>query len=112
MTFRISAFGLLSAFGFKSGWSRPPNTRRVFPCDLSSRHHPPSCYTIRMASALKELPPLILASASPRRAELLRQLGIKFQVLASDVPEIHNEQLTANEIAQVNAYRKARAIAK
>jgi septum formation protein len=65
-----------------------------------------------MASALKELPPIILASASPRRAELLRQLGIDFQVLASEVPEIHNEQLTANEIAQVNAYRKARAIAK
>ncbi len=67
---------------------------------------------MRMASALKELPPVILASASPRRAELLRQLGIEFQVLASEVPEIHNEQLTANEIAQVNAYRKARAIAK
>ena len=65
-----------------------------------------------MAAALKELPPVILASASPRRAELLRQLGIEFQVLASEVPEIHNEQLTANEIAQVNAYRKARAIAK
>ena len=65
-----------------------------------------------MASALKELPPVILASASPRRAELLRQLGIEFQVLASEVPEIHNEQLTANEVAQVNACRKARAIAK
>ena len=65
-----------------------------------------------MAAALKDLPPIILASASPRRAELLRQLGIAFQVLVSDVPEIHNEQLTANEIAQVNAYRKARAIAK
>lgn len=30
---------------------------------------------------------LILASASPRRADLLRQLGLSFQVLPSSVPE-------------------------
>jgi len=30
---------------------------------------------------------LILASASPRRAELLRQLGLPFHVVPSDVPE-------------------------
>jgi septum formation protein len=58
------------------------------------------------------LPPLILASASPRRAELLRQLGVDFRVLPSDVPELHYEQLTAREISQMNAYRKARAVAK
>ena len=58
------------------------------------------------------LPPLILASASPRRSELLRQLGVKFRVVASDVPEVHHGQLTAREISQVNAYRKARAVAK
>jgi nucleoside triphosphate pyrophosphatase len=57
-------------------------------------------------------PPLILASASPRRAELLRQLGFEFKVVASDVPEIHHDQLTAREVAQINAYRKARAVAK
>ena len=58
------------------------------------------------------LPPLILASASPRRAELLRQLGVEFTVLPSDAPEVHDDQLTAREISQVNAYRKARVIAK
>lgn len=57
-------------------------------------------------------PSIILASASPRRAELLRQLGIDFKVMASDVAEIHHEQLTAFEVAQINAYRKARAVAK
>src|SRR5579872_2494474 len=57
-------------------------------------------------------PSLILASASPRRAELLRQLGIEFKVVASDIPEIHHEQLTASEVAQINAYRKARSVAK
>jgi septum formation protein len=58
------------------------------------------------------LPPVILASASPRRAELLRQVIMDFNVLPSQLPEIHHEQLTARELAQVNAYRKARAVAK
>ncbi len=58
------------------------------------------------------LPPLILASASPRRAELLRQLGLEFKVVPSEAPELHPDQLTAREVAQINAYRKARAVAK
>jgi septum formation protein len=58
------------------------------------------------------LPRLILASASPRRAELLRQLEVEFQVVPSDAEELHHEQLTARELAQINAYRKARAVAK
>ena len=59
-----------------------------------------------------KMPSLILASNSPRRAELLRQAGISFRALPSEVPEIHHEQLTAREISQINAYRKARAAAK
>ena len=59
-----------------------------------------------------DLPPLILASASPRRSELLRQIGVEFRVVPSDAPELHHEQMTAREVAQVNAYRKARAVAK
>jgi len=58
------------------------------------------------------MPPLILASESPRRAELLRQLGYEFKVVPSGTAEIHHEDLTAQEIAQVNAYRKARAVGK
>src|SRR5260221_9098814 len=58
------------------------------------------------------LPPIILASASPRRSELLRQIGVEFRVITSDAPEIHDGELTAREISQVNAYRKARAVAK
>ena len=54
----------------------------------------------------------ILASASPRRVELLRQIAVDFEVVPGDVLEIHDEQLTAWEMAQVNAYRKARAVAK
>jgi septum formation protein len=59
-----------------------------------------------------KLPPIILASASPRRAALLRQSGYEFKVLPTDTAEIHHEQLTACEMAQINAYRKARAVGK
>jgi septum formation protein len=65
-----------------------------------------------MRAAFKDLPPLILASASPRRGELLRQLSLDFKVVPGDVPEIHHDQLTARELSQVNAYRKARCVAK
>src|SRR6266404_7617760 len=58
------------------------------------------------------LPPLILASASPRRLELLRQIGMDFSVVPSSAPEVQHDQLTSGEIAQINAYRKARTVAK
>lgn len=57
-------------------------------------------------------PRLILASASLRRQELLRRLGCEFEVVPSDAAEVHNEQLTAREVSQINAYRKARSVAK
>ncbi len=56
--------------------------------------------------------PVILASASPRRVDLLRQLVSEFEVMPSAAPEVHDEQLTAWEMALVNAYRKARVVAK
>jgi len=58
------------------------------------------------------LPPLILASASPRRSDLLRGMGLEIAVVPSAAPEVDSEQLTAREISQVNAYRKARTVAK
>ena len=58
------------------------------------------------------LPRFILASASPRRSELLCELGVEFQVLPAQAEEIHPEHLTPHEICQVNAYRKARSVAK
>jgi septum formation protein len=57
-------------------------------------------------------PTLILASASPRRAELLAQLEIDYQVVPSHVPEVEGPNLSAGEVALINACRKARAIAK
>lgn len=59
-----------------------------------------------------KLPSLILASESPRRRELLRQLDVEFAVLSSDTVEVSHDNLTAGEISQINAYRKARQVAK
>lgn len=56
--------------------------------------------------------PLILASASPRRAELLKLLRVKFRIIPSDATEVVHEHLTPLEICQFNAHRKARAVAK
>jgi septum formation protein len=55
---------------------------------------------------------LILASASPRRADLLRQLGLEFRVMPSHIPEVRGGALSPAEVARINAYRKARVISK
>ncbi len=52
--------------------------------------------------------PIILASASPRRAELLRNAGIAFDVRVSHVPEVH----VAGESAESYVRRLARAKAE
>lgn len=57
-------------------------------------------------------PRLILASASPRRAELLQQLGLEFQVVPSRTDEVTDDHLSPFEVCQLNAHRKARAVAK
>lgn len=56
-------------------------------------------------------PDLILASASPRRGMLLRQLGRRFRVVASDAPEVAPGHLAPHEICLANAAAKARAVA-
>jgi septum formation protein len=57
-------------------------------------------------------PPLILASTSPRRAELLRQLQPDFKIVPSDAEEIADGHLSPQELCRLNAHRKARAVAK
>lgn len=59
-----------------------------------------------------KLPPLILASASPRRAELLRQLKLEFEIVPSAATETFDEHLSPLELCQLNSHRKARAVAK
>jgi len=58
------------------------------------------------------LPPLILASVSPRRAELLHRLQLEFRVVPSEATELWHEHLSPMELCQLNAHRKARAVAK
>lgn len=55
---------------------------------------------------------LILASASPRRKELLELLQIPFKVIVSEVEEIIDEQLQPAEIVQLLAQQKAESVAK
>jgi nucleoside triphosphate pyrophosphatase len=57
-------------------------------------------------------PRLILASASPRRSELLQQMGIEFVTIPGTVKEVAPAHFSPHETAQINAYRKARAVAK
>lgn len=65
-----------------------------------------------MKTLWKKLPKLILASASPRRQELLGALHVPFTVYAGTAPEAHHEHLTARELCLLNACRKARTVAK
>ncbi len=52
---------------------------------------------------------LVLASASPRRADLLREAGIPFEILSTDVEEAHDASLTPEQLTVENARRKALA---
>ncbi|HEX2283009.1 MAG TPA: Maf family protein [Thermomicrobiales bacterium] len=55
--------------------------------------------------------PLILASGSPRRVELLGELGVPFQTVVSGAPEIIDPGLTPEAQAVALAERKALAVA-
>lgn len=55
---------------------------------------------------------LILASASPRRADLLRQAGISFQVIAPDIEEDLTVSLPPQEMVTWLAHKKALAVSK
>jgi septum formation protein len=59
-----------------------------------------------------KLPRVILASASPRRAELLHEIIPDFDVVPGHADEFQPEHLTPVESCMLNAYRKARTIAK
>lgn len=52
-------------------------------------------------------PPLVLASASPRRAEMLRGMGVEFETIAPAVAEAEGGFLAPVEVALTNAARKA-----
>jgi septum formation protein len=55
--------------------------------------------------------PVILASSSPRRAEILKKLGLDFAIQPSAIDETNNAALPPAEYAVDIASRKARAVA-
>jgi septum formation protein len=57
-------------------------------------------------------PRLVLASASPRRRQLLADAGYDFEVVAPVVEEFHSENLTLREATCYNALRKGLAVAR
>ncbi|MCE2402195.1 septum formation inhibitor Maf [Candidatus Poribacteria bacterium] len=60
-----------------------------------------------------KFPRLILASASPRRADLLSQIGLKFEIFPSNIPEItSNKNATSEVVTQELALQKARSVAE
>lgn len=56
--------------------------------------------------------PLILASASPRRRELLEQMGLTFQIIPAEVTEHEAEDADPREMVRHNAALKADWVAE
>lgn len=54
---------------------------------------------------------LVLASASPRRRQLLAEHGYRAEVCPADIEESHEPWLTARELVLLNACRKCMAVA-
>ena len=55
---------------------------------------------------------LVLASASPRRRQLLADAGYDFEVAAPVVKELHSDKLTLREATCYNALRKGLIVAR
>lgn len=63
-------------------------------------------------SDFEDLPTLVLASASPRRKELLRAMGVRFRVEPSHVNEPERPHLSPRETVMHHALAKARDVAR
>ena len=58
------------------------------------------------------LPPILLASRSPRRVELLRQIVPAFETVPSDAAESGDASLGSRRLCELNAQRKALAVSE
>lgn len=59
---------------------------------------------------MNQYPKIILASASPRRAELLDQLGVNYTIQAVNIDESSHENESAEDLVQRLAIEKSQAI--
>ncbi|MEO8617453.1 MAG: Maf family protein [Luteolibacter sp.] len=55
--------------------------------------------------------PIVLASSSPRRSELLARAGVVFEIVVSPAEEIHDTSLKPDVLCELNAGLKAEAVA-
>ncbi|MCF7667631.1 MAG: Maf family protein [Akkermansiaceae bacterium] len=55
--------------------------------------------------------PVVLASSSPRRKELLGRAGIEFEVIPSPAEEVHDASMSPAALCELNATLKAEAVA-
>lgn len=55
---------------------------------------------------------IILASGSPRRKQLLKQIGLKFEVVVSDVDEKISPKYKPHQQVKILSFQKAKAVAK
>lgn len=56
------------------------------------------------------LPPIILASQSPRRRELLAKAGVPFSLVVRDTEELKDAAMPPQELCLHNARAKAQAV--
>ena len=55
---------------------------------------------------------IILASSSPRRAEILNMIGINFRIVPSNIREKINDNIAKNKIAENLSRKKAEKISQ
>lgn len=55
--------------------------------------------------------PIVLASSSPRRRELLEKAGVVFEVVISPAEEVHDASIKPERLCEMNAALKAEAVA-
>lgn len=56
--------------------------------------------------------PIVLASASPRRRELLERAGVCFEVVVSTCDEIHDASILPETLCEMNATLKAEEVSR
>jgi septum formation protein len=61
---------------------------------------------------MREIKEIILASASPRRKELLELIGLQFKIDPGDYKENMNLKLSPHEIARALSLEKAKSVAE
>ena len=66
---------------------------------------------IEKSGLLEHFPKIVLASASPRRANLLKQIGLEFQICPSRVDESAITDTSPDSAVQELALTKAKAVA-